>query len=602
MLTAGGLERMPPIRRRASPHPRLAAGRGSLAHWQPPQSGAPDDRQVQAEVAVDCGWGTLVFAQTYTDAAAVARDLVAESRGRRNIALYVRDPHVVLAQQPQYLFLDPSHSFRWWLAQAQLQRPRRRLPFTIRRLRTRADTEAMHRIYRVRGMVPAPADFVWEARGSRVLSYFLAEDDSSGRIIGTVMGVDHVEGFGDPEQGASLWCLAVDPQAEAPGVGEALVRTLAAHYQARGRVFMDLSVMHDNVQAIGLYEKMGFVRVPVFALKCKNAINESLFMPEPAERGLNPYAQIVADEALRRGIRVEVLDAAEGYLRLTHGARSVVCRESLSELTSAIAMSRCQDKRVTSRLLAEAGLAVPEQRVADGSDEDVAFLRRHRAVVVKPADGEQGAGISVDLRGVRELRAAIKRARAVDATVLIERYCPGEDLRVVVIGFEVVAAALRKPPEIVGDGQHTVAELIEKLSRRRQAATQGESRIPLDAETERCVRQAGHRFESVLPVGERLRVRKTANLHTGGQLIDVTDQLSSTLRQAAERAARVLEIPVTGLDFLVPEVTGNDYVIVEANERPGLANHEPQPTAARYLDLLFPLTRPQEALRAKTPD
>lgn len=593
---------MPPIRRRSLRNPRLGAGRGSLAHWQSPEAGAPERRQVQTEVVVDCGWGTLVFAQTYPGAAAVARDLAAESEGRRNIALYVRDPHVVLAQQPQALFLDPSHSYRWWLAYAQLQRPRRRLPFTIRRLRTRSDTEAMHRIYRMRGMVPAPADFVWKARGSRVLSYFVAEDDASGRIIGTVMGVDHVEGFGDPEQGSSLWCLAVDPQAECPGVGESLVRTLAAHYQARGRAFLDLSVMHDNTLAIGLYEKMGFVRVPAFALKCKNAINEPLFTPEPSQQGLNPYAQIVADEALRRGIRVEVLDAAEGYLRLTHGARSVVCRESLSELTSAIAMSRCQDKRVTSRLLAEAGLCVPAQRVADGGDGDVAFLREQGAVVVKPVDGEQGAGISVDLRGVRELRAAIKRARAVDSTVLIERYCPGEDLRIVVIGFEVVAAALRRPPEIVGDGQRTVEALIEKLSRRRQALTQGESRVPLDAETERCIRQAGHRLDSVLPAGERLRVRKTANLHTGGQLIDVTESLSDPLRAAAVRAARVLQIPVTGLDFLVPDVSGTEYVIVEANERPGLANHEPQPTAQRYLDLLFPMTRPEESPRAKTSD
>jgi GNAT-family acetyltransferase (TIGR03103 family) len=588
-------------RRKKASGLRLNKRGGSLEHWS---ARAPDSplHPSNSEVSLDCGWGKLVFAHTYDSASAVARDLEAESRGRRNIAIYVRDPHVVLAHKPQHLFLDPSHTFRLWLADAALARPLRLLPFTVRRLRTKADAEAIHRIYLARGMVPADPAFVWKHRASRELTYFVAEDDASGAIVGTVMGVDHGETFDDPEQGSSLWCLAVDPDAYAPGVGQALVKTLAAHYSARGRVFMDLSVLHDNNEAISLYKKMGFKRVPVFAVKCKNAINEPLFVNDVPGPQLNPYGQIIVDEAARRGIRVDVLDAEHGYFRLTHGARSVTCRESLSELTSAVAMSRCQDKRVTARLLAEVGLRVPEQRVADGSDADKAFLKHHRAVVVKPADGEQGAGISVDIRTVRQMRAAIKRARAVDETVLLESYCPGDDLRVIVIGFKVVAAALRRPPEVVGDGLHDVRTLIEKLSRRRAAATQGESTVPMDAETERCVGLAGHNLDDVLPAGTRLQVRKTANLHTGGHLKDVTDQLHPGLRQAAEKAARTLDIPVTGLDFLVPDVTQPEYVIIEANERPGLANHEPQPTAARFVDLLFPLSLMSEDPNAQAAD
>jgi len=95
----------------------------------------------------------------------------------------------------------------------------------------------------------------------------------------------------------------------------------------------------------------------------------------------------------------------------------------------------------------------------------------------------------------------------------------------------------------------------------------------------------------VLPAGEVLAVRKTANLHTGGTIHDVTVALHPRLREAAERAAAVLDIPVVGFDFLVPDVNGPEYVIIEANERPGLANHEPQPTAERFVDLLFPQTR-----------
>jgi D-alanine-D-alanine ligase-like ATP-grasp enzyme len=92
-------------------------------------------------------------------------------------------------------------------------------------------------------------------------------------------------------------------------------------------------------------------------------------------------------------------------------------------------------------------------------------------------------------------------------------------------------------------------------------------------------------------VGERIRVRRTANLHTGGTIEDVTARLHPAIAQAAVRASRAIGIPVTGLDFLVPDVEGPDHVFIEANERPGLANHEPQPTVERFVDLLFPETR-----------
>jgi D-alanine-D-alanine ligase-like ATP-grasp enzyme len=123
--------------------------------------------------------------------------------------------------------------------------------------------------------------------------------------------------------------------------------------------------------------------------------------------------------------------------------------------------------------------------------------------------------------------------------------------------------------------------------------------VPLDRETERCVKRGGYTLETVLPAGTSLRVRKTANLHTGGTLHDVTDRLHPELREAAVLAARALEIPVTGLDFLVTAPDQPAHVIIEANERPGLANHEPQPTAQRFIDLLFPLTSPPEDSRAQ---
>lgn len=541
--------------------------------------------------SVDCGWGRLIFAQTFDGPAELVDVLRKEAPERRDIVFYVRDPHVLLATAPQEIFLDPSHTFRLDLA---TYRSSRRQPrgFFVRRLSSEADARAVNRIYAARGMVPVRPDFFWSNRDNRAITYFVAEDDASGEIIGTVTGIDHGRAFADPEQGSSLWCLAVDPQARHPGIGEMLVRRLAEHFSARGSAYMDLSVLHDNEQAIALYEKLGFRRVPVFAVKRKNPINEKLFArPLDEYDALNPYARLIVDEAHRRGVHVEITDAEGGFFRLSHGGRSVHCRESLSELTSAVAMSICDDKAVTRRVVENAGLVVPEQMVA-GNDAGAleAFRKKHGRVVVKPARGEQGRGVAVGLDTLEDTQRAIATAREVCDRVLVEACFEGEDLRLVVIDFKLVAAAVRRPPRIVGDGRRKVKSLIESQSRRRAAATGGESRIPVDAETERCLAAAGFTLESVPAKGEEVMVRKTANLHTGGSIHDVTGIVHPRLVEAAVKAARAIDIPVVGIDFMVKAPSEPDYVFIEANERPGLANHEPQPTAERFLDLLFPLS------------
>ncbi len=554
----------------------------SARSWH--RSGGPPVQGMRQNTIVDMGWGRLIFGQTFKDNEALARAIRAEKESRRDIAFYIRDPHVVLAIAPDELFLDPSNTYRLWF---HAYRPDARQPqaFNIRRLSTIEDAHAVNRLYASRGMVTCDPCIMMDGHATKQRTYFVAETVVDRRIIGTVTGVDHVEAFEDPENGASLWCLAVDPQANVPGVGECLVRHLLEHYLTRGRDYLDLSVMHDNTEAIGLYEKIGFQRVPIFCLKRKNPINEPLYTAPQPEDELNPYARIIVDEARRRGIGVEVIDADYGYFRLRYGGRSIVCRESLTELTSAVAMSRCDDKRLTHRLLDRAGIAVPRQyvNVLPPDTKDGRW-------VVKPARGEQGRGISVDLQGEEELTQAMASARNECRDVIVEAYVPGDDLRVIVIDFAVVAAAVRRPPVITGTGRHTVTELIEKYNRRRAAATGGESRVPIDDETRRCLKRAGLTLDAVPGAGDEIAVRKTANLHTGGTIHDVTADLHPELVRVSEAAARALDIPVVGLDLMVPDVSGPAYVVIEANERPGLANHEPQPTARRFMDMLFPQT------------
>ena len=577
------------------PAPRGAAG---TTHEEGLSTRSWDDRpehltrDLEPDVALECGWGRLIFGQTFADHDELVAAISREEPGRRDICLYVREPHVLVSRAPQELFIDPSHTYRLWL---HLDRPpAEAVPgVAIRDLTTRADADAVNRIYTAAGMVTAPTDMILENHERETFTYLVAEDTESGEVIGTVTGIDHRSAFNDPEEGTSLWCLAVDPLTRRPGVGRSLVLSLADRFDGRGRAYLDLSVVHDNAPAIALYEKLGFVRVPVYCVKRKNPINERLFAAAPAEGldDLNAYARLIADEALRRGIGVEVVDAESGLMKLTHGGRMVETRESLSELTNAVAMTRCDDKRLSRRLLAHAGLNVPAGRLATGGPDDVAFLQQVGEAVVKPTRGEQGRGVTVGVRTSQELTRAIADAERYCPQVLVEACVRGRDLRVVVIGHQVIAAAIREPATVTGTGRHTITELISLTSRRRAAATAGESVIPMDETTTRTVRDAGYELDDLLPEGVQLPVRRTANLHTGGTIHDVTERLHPALAEAAVRASHVLDIPVVGLDLLVQDVESPDYVIIEANERPGLANHEPQPTAERFVDLLFPATR-----------
>jgi GNAT-family acetyltransferase (TIGR03103 family) len=559
----------------------------SLRNWGP----APTvfSEQGACDAIVDCGWGRVLFGQTFASAEQLADALRDEDEGHRDVALYIRNPQVVLAQAPQELFIDPSLTLRLSLLDALPDAPEP-AGIRIRPLSGLDELREVNRIYMGRGMVPLDERILDALDARNDVIVLVACEEATNRIVGSVQGIDHSLAFGDPDNGSSLWALAADAQQAIPGLGTALVLALASRFRDRGRSLLDLSVMHDNTEAIQLYEQLGFEQVPVYCIKNRNAINEPLYTGPREDVELNPYAQIITDEAYRRGISVEVEDAAEGMFRLSLGGRVVHCRESLTDATSGVAVARCDDKSLTHRLLQQAGLCVPAQTELDSEAAALAFLAEHGSIVIKPARGEQGRGVAVGLQTEQQVLDAYRAIANPGDTVLAEEFIEGQDLRIVVINDEVVAAAIRKPAEIIGTGRHTIETLIEKQSRRRQAATGGESCIPVDEETHRCLAEAGFDMQTVLPAGMELAVRKTANLHTGGTLHDVTYMLCPRLKAAALRAAHALDIPVVGLDLMVRSAESPFYRIIEANERPGLANHEPQPTAVKLLDFLFPNT------------
>ncbi len=289
----------------------------------------------------------------------------------------------------------------------------------------------------------------------------------------------------------------------------------------------------------------------------------------PGYEDANKYTQVIVDEALGRGIDVVILDPSIGELELTRGERRIRTIESLSELTHAVAFRRCDDKLLTRRVLTDAGLRVPAGRVSTSDADDVAFLRHHGEIVVKPRRGEQGWGVTVGVVDEDGLVRAVAAAHEVADDVLLERCHHGADLRIVVIGGEVVAASERRPPpghrRRATDGGR--ARRRARRGPRARDARRGGS--ALDDLTRDVVAAAGHSLDDVLPDGVELMVRRTANVHTGGTIDDVTDELHPELGAVAVRAAAALDIPVVGLDLIVPSPGGTEYVIIEAQRAAG---------------------------------
>jgi ribosomal protein S18 acetylase RimI-like enzyme len=197
------------------------------------------------DVVLELGWGRLLFGQTFADANYLAEVLRGETHGRRDICIYARESHVLVSLAPAELFIDPSHTYRLRFSEDDEPAP---APsgFSVRPLASPEEADTINRVYVQCGMVPAPVEVIWDnQQHNDAVTYLIAVRDDDGSIVGAVTGVDHATLFADPENGSSLWTLAVDPTSSLPGVGAPLTRALADDLRARGRAYIDLSVGHD---------------------------------------------------------------------------------------------------------------------------------------------------------------------------------------------------------------------------------------------------------------------------------------------------------------------------------------------------------------------
>ncbi|HEX6332161.1 MAG TPA: cyanophycin synthetase [Actinomycetota bacterium] len=320
-------------------------------------------------------------------------------------------------------------------------------------------------------------------------------------------------------------------------------------------------------------------------------------------RAFGPSTQSILDEAASRDIPFIRLNEYS-LVQLGWGKFQQRIRATMTSKTSSLAVDLAGDKDMTRRLLAAAGLPVPRgQTVRTEEEAAAAATAIGFPVVTKPLDGNHGRGVSLDLRTLRDVRTGFRRALAESrsARVVVETFVDGNDYRVLVIGGRMVAVAERVPAHVVGDGRHTVAELVERTnqdSRRGIGHEKVLTKIKVDDAALKLVRKQGFAMDAVPPEGRMVKLVSTGNLSTGGISIDRTWEAHEENVEVAEEAARVIGLDVAGIDFLVPDIaqpvreTGG--AIVEVNAAPGFRMHthptegEPQYVAKDVVDLLFP--------------
>jgi cyanophycin synthetase len=324
-------------------------------------------------------------------------------------------------------------------------------------------------------------------------------------------------------------------------------------------------------------------------------------------RAFGPSTQAIIDEAASRDIPWMRLNEAS-LIQLGQGKYQERIRATMTSMTSALAVDIASDKKMTNRLLAAAGLPVPRSEVVRSADEAVATAGRiGYPVVIKPLDGNHGRGVGLNLTKDRAVRVAFERAlkESRDGRVVVETFVKGNDYRVLVIGGRMAAIAERQPAHVIGDGEHTVRELVEitNLDPRRGIGHEKVlTRITIDADSGQLVRAQGFGFDDVPPEGERILLVSTGNMSTGGISIDRTWEAHEDNVEIAEEAARVVGLDVAGIDFLAPDITlpvrETGGAIVEVNAAPGFRMHthptegEPQYVAKPVIDSLFPQGTP----------
>ena len=319
------------------------------------------------------------------------------------------------------------------------------------------------------------------------------------------------------------------------------------------------------------------------------------------EEKFGPTTGSIVEEARRRGIPVLRLDN-NALVQLGWGKEQRRIEASMSDRTSVLAVDLACDKNATKRLLKDARIPVPTGELVESVENlegvigEIGF-----PLVVKPLDGNHGKGATIGVGSLEEAKGAFHRAKGFSQKVIVEKMIPGFDFRALVVNYKFVAAALRTPASISGDGEHSIRDLINLVNndpKRGKEHNNVLTEISVDDVCLELLAKNGYNLDSVPARGEVVFLKPTANLSTGGTAEDVTDKVHPQNRALFERIARTIGLDICGIDIMAPDlaapISENGGAVIEVNAAPGLRMHleptigQPRNVAKPIIDMLFP--------------
>jgi len=321
------------------------------------------------------------------------------------------------------------------------------------------------------------------------------------------------------------------------------------------------------------------------------------------ESRLGPSTGSIVEEAARRGIPWIRLNK-HSLCQLGYGANQKRIQATVTSETSSIGVEISCDKEDTKFLLEQAEVEIPKgdiirrERNLESTCDYVGF-----PLVIKPIDGNHGRGITVDINNYEDALIAFRHAKdsSRNGAIIIEKFIEGEDYRLLVINNTLVAAAVRTPAHVVGDGKSTIQELIDEVNnepRRGYGHENVLTKITINDLTKKLIKDAGYGLDSILKKAEKLILKDTANLSTGGTAEDVTDIVHPANVSMAERISKIIDLDICGIDIMTTDITKplseTGGVVLEVNAGPGFRMHLapttglPRNVAAPVIDKLFP--------------